>query len=128
MKYTFAFVLIVSLLVSCSNKKDEPGTNDPVLLNSTWRVSYYWDKKDETGNFSTYVFMFGNGGIFMAHQGAAMFTGIWGENNGRLNISFSETNLSKLNNNWLITEKTANSLRLKDDNPQQDDQLYFIKN
>jgi hypothetical protein len=114
-------------LAACSNKKSD---NPPIvdLKQGTWRVSFYWDKKDETSNFTTYAFMFSDGGVLMAHQGASMFTGTWSESNGRLNINFADVTLSKLNNNWLITEKTSSSLKLKDDNPSQDDQLHFTKN
>lgn len=127
MKYLF-FLFLITSLISCSSKKSDnpPGTVD--LKQGTWRISLYWDKKDETTNFTTYIFMFGTGGTFMAHQGAALITGTWSENNNRITISFTDANLSKLNNNWLIVEKTNTSLKLKDDNPAQDDQLQFTKN
>jgi len=36
--------------------------------------------------------------------------------------------LSELNDDWLITEKTLTVIKLKDDNPGQDDQLHLTKN
>lgn len=129
MKTTFyTLILCCSLLTACQKQNDDnPTTVD--LTAGTWRVSYYWDEKDETSDFSSFNFMFLSNGTLMAHtsSGAAV-TGTWSQTSTKLIISFTDPVLSELNDNWMITEKTAASIKLKDDNPAQDDQLHFTKN
>lgn len=127
MKYTAA-VLILLLIASCSNKKEDTPAGEPNLKDGTWRVSFYWDEKDETNDFNGYALMFGDGGVLMAHKGAAMTTGTWSQTSTQLIINFTDPVLSELNDDWLITEKTSTVIKLKDDNPAQDDQLHLTKN
>ena len=72
--------------------------------------------------------MFGDGGVLMAHKGATMISGTWSETSSKIIINFTDPVLSELNNDWLIVEKTSSSIKLKDDNPAQDDQLHLAKN
>ena len=126
MKYSI-ITLCITLLIACTQKKEEtPGTVN--LKDGTWRVSYYWDQKDETSDFAGYALMFGDGGVLMAHKGSAMFTGTWSQTSTRLIIDFTDPILSELNDDWLITETTSNIIKLKDDNPAQDDQLHLTRN
>jgi hypothetical protein len=125
MRFLFLFFTGITLF-SCSNKKeDNPSIN---IKEGTWRVAYYWDQKDETTDFSGYALMFGDGGVLMAHKGATMMSGTWSETGTKIIISFTDPVLGKLNNDWLIVEKTSSSIKLKDDNPSQDDQLHLAKN
>jgi len=121
-------ILFIATLSSCSNKKEDTPSGDINLKDGTWRVSFYWDTKDETGNFSGYALMFGDGGVLMAHKGAAVATGTWSQTSTKLIINFSDPVLSELNDDWLITEKATTVIKLKDDNPAQDDQLHLTKN
>lgn len=123
----FLFLIFISVtLFSCSDKKeDSPAGN---IKEGTWRVAYYWDQKDETANFSGYALMFGDGGVLMAHKGATMISGTWSETSTKIIINFTDPVLSELNNDWLIVEKTTSSIKLKEDNPAQDDQLHLAKN
>ncbi len=126
MKYSI-ITLCITFLIACTQKKEEtPGTVN--LKDGTWRVSFYWDQKDETSDFAGYALMFGDGGVLMAHKGSAMFTGTWSQSNTRLTINFTDPILSELNDDWLITESTSGTIKLKDDNPAQDDQLHLTKN
>ena len=129
MKKVFILLLLSASLAACTQKKDATDNNTNAdIKNGTWRISYYWDQKDETSNFSGYILMFIDGGTLMAHKGAAVATGTWSETSNKLNINFSDPVLSELNDDWLVTEKTSTSFKLKDDNPAQDDQLHLIKN
>ncbi len=123
----FAIFLLTTLLFSCT-KTSVDISNNVDLTNGTWRVSFYWDQKDETSNFSAYSFMFLSGGTFMAHTSTGAITGTWSLSSNKLIINFTDPILSELNDDWLITEKTTTSIKLKDDNPAQDDQLHFTKN
>jgi hypothetical protein len=128
MKKIVALALFAVLLVSCTREKGTDASNNTDLKNGTWRINYYWDQKDETSNFSGYILMFANGGVLMAHKGSAVATGTWSETSNKLIINFSDPVLSELNNDWLFTEKTTTTLKLKEDNPAQDDQLHLVKN
>ena len=74
--------------------------------------------------------MFNSGGQLMAHANSgAVVTGTWSETSTKFTINFgSDPVLSDLNSEWLKTERTGTVIKLKDDNPSQDDQLHFIKN
>lgn len=124
----FTLILCSSLLTACQKQNDNNTTNVD-LTAGTWRVSYYWDEKDETSDFASYNFMFLSNGTFMAHTSSgAAITGTWSQTGTKLIISFTDPLLSELNDDWMITEKTSTSIKLKDDNPAQDDQLHFTKN
>lgn len=123
----FAILLFTTSLFSCTKTSDD-ATNNVDITNGTWRISYYWDEKDETSDFSAYYFMFLSGGTFMAHNNTGAITGTWSLSSNKLTINFTDPMLSELNDDWLITEKTTTSIKLKDDNPAQDDKLYFTKN
>lgn len=120
-----AFCFVV--LLSCKSKKEEtPGTFN--LKDGTWRISYFWDEKDETTDFTGYALMFGDGGVLMAHKGSTMYTGTWSQTTTRITINFTDPILSELNDDWLITETSTTGVKLKDDSPSQDDQLHLAKN
>ncbi len=121
-----AAILLTVTFFSCTKKSDN--NSNTTITTGTWRISLYWDKKDETSNFSSYTFMFNSGGELMAHKSATVITGTWSETGTRLTINFTDPVLSSLNGNWLKTEKTSTGIKLKDDNPLQDDQLHFVKN
>jgi hypothetical protein len=128
MKYLFILISSSFIFLSCTSKKDDTPTSGIDIKQGTWRISYYWDQKDETSNFTTYTIMFAEGGVLMAHKGATLYTGTWSETSSKLIINFTDPTLSELNDDWLITEKTNASIKLKDDNPAQDDQLHLTKN
>nr|WP_294904877.1 hypothetical protein [uncultured Lacibacter sp.] len=127
MRNTLLILLLATLLAAC--KKNGTENNNPVDITSgTWRISYFWDVQDKTSAYSNYYFMFLNGGTFMAHGSSSTITGTWSQTETRININFSSTPLSELNGNWLKTELTTNSIKLKDDSPSQDGQLQFTRN
>jgi hypothetical protein len=121
-------LLLPLFFASCKKEKGTDNTGNLNLKDGTWRITYYWDQKDETANFSGYIFMFTDGGVLMAHKGPAFETGTWSETSNKLIINFTDPLLSDLNDDWLVTEKTATSIKLKDDNPARDDQLHLVKN
>jgi hypothetical protein len=124
-----ALTIIILALIFNSCTKDN--TTDPT--NTTpptgqWRIHYYWDEKDETSNFSGYTFDFQSGGVLKATKGVIFVTGTWSETSTKFIIDFgTDPVLSELNDDWLKIEKTATSIKLKDDNPAQDDELHFSK-
>lgn len=128
MRYTLLLLSLVIVLAAC--KKTDTDNNNPVdITGSSWRISYFWDAQDKTANYNNYYFMFENGGILMAHgPTGAMYTGTWSQTANRININFSTSPANDLNSDWLKTEFTNSSIKLKDDSPSQDDQLHFVRN
>lgn len=122
------YVLLLFITLSC--QRESVNSNNTEALSGTWRIQYYWDQKDETSNFNAYYFMFISGGVLMAHtNNGSTVTGTWSESATKFTINFgSAPVLSELNSEWLKTERTGTIIKLKDDNPSQDDQLHFIKN
>ena len=127
MRNTLLYFLLFISIASCkkSGTTDEPSVN---ISDGTWRISYFWDQQDKTSNYSSYYFMFLNGGTFMAHGSSTTITGTWSQTGTRININFSNPTMSDLNGDWLKTELTNSGIKLKDDSPSQDDQLHFVKN
>jgi hypothetical protein len=119
-----------TLLSSTCSKNDDvvsPGTGGNIT--GAWKVSFYWDNtKDETSDFNGYAFTFNSNGQLVAVKGSATVTGSWTETSSKLIIDFgADPVLSELNDDWLKTEKTTTSIKVKDDNPARDERLEFVK-
>lgn len=127
MRNTLLYFLLFISISSCK-KTGTTETPSVDISNGTWRISYFWDVQDKTSGYSSYYFMFSSDGTLMAHGSSGMFTGTWSETGTRININFTDPALSDLSSNWLKTELSSTSIKLKDDSPSQDDQLYFVKN
>lgn len=120
-----------TLLSSTCSKNDDvvsPGTGGNIA--GSWKVSYYWDNtKDETAKFSGYAFTFNSNGQLTAVKGSNTVTGSWTETSSKLIIDFgADPVLSDMNDDWLKTEKTITTIKVKDDNPARDERLEFVKN
>ncbi len=117
------------LLASCSKSEDATNiVNQPNSIDGSWRISYYFDNTDETADFAGYTFSFNSNGQLTAANGTNTITGTWSQTSSKLVISFgTDPFMSELNDDWLIEEKTSNSIKLKDDNPAQDDRLQFSR-
>ena len=127
----FSALLLVTLFTtlqssSCSKSDDMAAIAPPIA--GTFSVSLYWDKKDETSKFSGYTFAFNSGGQVVATKGATNINGTWSESSTKLSINFgTDPVLSNLNKDWVKEEKTALSIKLKDDNIASDQRVQFIK-
>ncbi len=129
LKVFAAIVLTHTLMSSSCSKSDDVAPAPGGTVTGSWKVSYYWDKKDETSNLAGYSFSFNSNGQLVAAKGGTSVNGTWSETSSKLIINFgTDPVLSEINDDWLITEKTATMIKLKEDNPLQDDQLHFIKN
>ncbi|HMJ48285.1 MAG TPA: hypothetical protein VK498_13215 [Ferruginibacter sp.] len=126
--YAIGFVFFISTLLSSSCSKNDDILSTPGTIAGSWKVSLYFDSRDETSKFTGYTFNFNDGGQLVATNGTNSVTGTWSQASSKLNISFGVTPVfSDLNDDWLIEEKTSTSIRLKDDNLSQDDKLQFTK-
>jgi hypothetical protein len=124
-------VFFTTLQSSSCSKSDDLATinTNTTPIAGSWRVSLYWDKKDETNKLNGYSFSFNSGGQVTATKAGVVVNGTWSESSNKFTINFgADPVLSDINDDWQKIEKTATSIKLKDDNPLQDDQLTFIKN
>jgi hypothetical protein len=113
---------------TCSNN-DAIASNTSGTPGGTWRVSLYWDSKDETYKFSGYNFTFVTGGQVTATNGSSTVSGTWSESSSKFTLDFGADPLfSKISDDYLKEEKTASSIKLKDDNPLKDEKVQFIRN
>ncbi len=121
--------LFTTLQSSSCSKSDDVVISTTGTPAGTWRVSLYWDSKDETSKFTGYNFTFSSAGQVTATNGSSNVTGTWSETSSRLTLNFgSDPLFSKISDDYLKEEKTIASIRLKDDNPLKDERLQFVKN
>lgn len=122
---SISLMLITSTIISCTRTVDTPTAN----TTGNWKVSLYWDKKDETTDFTGWTFEYGGAAQLKATKGTEVVTGQWTIHDGnRFQINFgTHAVLGKLNDDWLIEENTSSSIKLKDDNPTKDERVQFVK-
>lgn len=126
--YLVALIISTQVLQSSSCSKNDDQSVIAGDYSGGWRVSYYFDNSDETYKFTGYSFTFNNGGQLTATNGSNTVTGTWSTGSNKLIINFGTTaDFTKLNDDWLIEEKTNSSIKLKDDNPARLDKLQFTK-
>ena len=134
-----ACIFLCSLFAfSCTNSNDtlpSPTTDTTQIITQQggWKVTWYWDKdKDETTDFSGYVFHFRDTGTFDAVRNGSTTSGTWeirtsSDSSQRLVIvsGSAAKPLSNLDDDWLILNITDNKIELKDDNPDHLEELTF---
>ena len=127
MRQLLLYLLLFVFISSCKKggTTDEPAVD---IKDGTWRISYFWDVQDKTSTYTSYYFMFLDGGNLMAHGSSNTYTGTWSQTSTRISINFSGSPMNDLNGDWLKTELNGSSIKLKDDGASQDDKLYFVKN
>lgn len=128
-KFNILTLLISGVLAfgSCTDDDQISTNNTP---QGTWKVSWYFDKdKDETHDFAAYTFEFLNDGTFVANMpDGSIRLGTWIQTSSKLEISINGTKpLDNLNDDWLILEMNAVTIRLKDDNGIHLVELTFEK-
>ena len=105
-----AFVALFSL-VSCTKNDDNSGSNNNGATPAAgiWKISYFFDKQDETSNYSSYTFEFGSNGSLSATNGSQSWSGTWStgfdDSKDKFLIDFSGTvpsALAELEEDWLI--------------------------
>ena len=111
--------LVLLIAMSCNGSDDDLSSPDNVSQTLTagngWKVSWYWDKdKDETNDFSGYVFHFRDNGDFESVGNGSTVTGTWritsNDGSQRLVIASGSATkpLSDLDDDWFITSQSDN--------------------
>lgn len=107
-------MLLAGLLAACNHGNDDnPGPNGNPPAAGTWRISYFYDKQDETSNYAGYTFEFGSSGALTATQGGQTWSGSWStgfdDSHNKFLIDFNgnpPSALLELEEDWHILEQT----------------------
>ena len=122
--FSLSIVFFVLLLITLTGCKKEDNPVNPssnikeILTSGTWRVTYFFDDKDETNHFTGYTFTFLNNGTVTASNNITTVNGTWNtgtdDSNNKLYLNFvSNTTFEELNEDWHVIEKLNNKIRLE---------------
>jgi hypothetical protein len=116
-------LLILFLLFSFIACNDDPTPsliNDNSTVLGTWKVKSYIDNKgrDQTSNYTAYTFNFLENGALEAVKSGAKTKGTYsnltdsGKQKFIINMINANSELTELNEDWIIVEKTASQITL----------------
>lgn len=101
--------LLLVFLFACKKSDDNPGGNNVTPPPGSWKITYFFDKNDETANYAGYTFEFGANGNLNATTGIQDWPGSWqtgiDDSANKLLIDFSgavPSALSDLEEDWRI--------------------------
>ncbi len=124
MKSTIIFLTILTggVLTSCDknlNPVTTPENLEETVQQGNWKITYFWDDKDETYHFNGYEFTFEDNGVITASNGTSVYNGTWStgtdDSTVKLNINFSApAEFEDLSDDWHIMTKTDNLIELND--------------
>jgi hypothetical protein len=116
-------ILLISAFTSCTNSDDNSSGgngNNQTPNAGTWKVSHFYDKKDETGNYASYTFEFGTDGSLSASNGSQTWSGTWqtgfDDSADKFLIDFNGTlpsALSELEEDWRIIKIEDNFMHFE---------------
>jgi hypothetical protein len=109
---------IDSSIDDCEDSGGGPTPTFLSVLNSgSWHVSYFYKDQDDTAEYTGYNFTFISNGTINVIKNTNNSNGSWlvytdsGEN--KIDLSFDNSNLEELMEDWIITEYTATTIHLK---------------
>lgn len=111
---TLSLLSSTLFLFACGKNNDDntPGGSNPPAA-GIWKITYFFDKKDETANYAGYTFEFKPDGALLAQSGGQTWNGIWSTNcddsANKFCIFFSvpvPSALAELEEDWRIISKT----------------------
>ena len=118
----FVFVAVLSTASMCNedekNEKSNQGL-ETTLGYGTWRVTYFFDMQDETGDFSGYSFQFNDDGVAIATKSSLSVQGSWNtedssDGNSKLYIDFGVGEpLEELNEDWKVVGNSGAKVTLE---------------
>jgi hypothetical protein len=117
-------ILLTTVFSACSKKEDTASVSTPtssLLVQGQWRVTYFNNNGgDSTAAYSSFAFIFTAGGSVAAFNNFFAINGTWStynddsRNNLLLNFPLILSQISALNDDWHIIEKTSTKLRMQD--------------
>ena len=121
-KFLPLFLLSSVAFASCDDKSSSNNSNNNNVTPASgiWKVSYFFDKQDETSNYSSYTFEFGSNGSLTASNGSQTYNGTWAtgidDSSNKFLIDFSGTipsSLSDLEEDWQIIKIESNFMHFE---------------
>jgi hypothetical protein len=114
-------LFLLAALVSCTKSDDDnSGGNNPTPSAGTWKITYFFDKKDETSNYAGYTFEFGANGSLSATNGSQTWPGTWqtgvDDSANKFVIDFTgavPSVLSELEEDWRIITMNDNFMHFE---------------
>lgn len=90
-----------------------------VVQSGKWKVTYYFDDKDETSDLNGHVFEFKSANLLTSTKGSNVYNGTWSttddDSSKKLVINFSSPDeLLEISDDWKIVEMTDSKIRLED--------------
>ena len=116
----FTCLFLIGLSTSCSNPMDDNnnGGNSNLTISGQWVITQYLDRqKDETSNFTDFVFRFETNGGLIAQNFGNSYVGSWAtgvdNSKSKLIIAFSTPDkLLEISEDWEILSKTDIKMEL----------------
>lgn len=129
-------IALVTLTVACNKDSSNPlsKSNDPVTP-GTYVITLFTDNSNGniTSQYSTYTFQFNSDNTITATNGVTTTTGTWSQRNAheneaaKLEISFNNGPLEKLDKGWEVISITSTTISLRDDDTSSNEALTFQK-
>jgi hypothetical protein len=115
-------LLMFASFASCTTNDDNSsgGNNNGTPAAGQWNVSYFYDKQDETSNYTGYTFEFGADGSLSASNGSQSWSGTWqtgiDDSANKFLIDFTGTvpsALTELEEDWRIIKIEDNFMHFE---------------
>jgi len=115
-------LLMFASFASCTTNDDNSsgGNNNGTPAAGQWKVSYFYDKQDETSNYTGYTFEFGADGSLSASNGSQSWSGTWqtgiDDSANKFLIDFTGTvpsALTELEEDWRIIKIEDNFMHFE---------------
>jgi hypothetical protein len=124
--------LIKNAVDTCPDNSIKPLDFIQILMNNSWRVSYYFKDNDRTLNYDGYKFAFTSDYKAIATKNGVNYYGTWetkiDDGIRELKIKFESDLLHKLDEDWKMIEFNDSQLRFRnEDDDNENDYLYFEK-
>jgi hypothetical protein len=113
-------LFIVFSFIACQDDSASSLINDNSTVLGTWKVKSYIDNKgrDQTSNYTAYTFNFLENGTLEAVKSGAKTKGTYsnltdsGKQKFIINMINANSELSELNEDWILIEKTDKQMTL----------------
>lgn len=122
LRLSIIFITLFFLALTGCKKEDNPINSSSnikeILTSGTWRITYFFDDKDETAHFTGFNFTFLTNGTVTASNGSSNVNGTWNtgtdDSSNKLYLTFvSNATFEELNEDWHVIEKGGNKIRLE---------------
>lgn len=134
MKTSIIILLSAIIFISCNKEEDSIADVNKTITSGSWKVSYYYDDKDETSDYSSYSFEFNSDGTVEINNSSSSSSGTWstyssdGKNKMKIDLGNSDP-LQELNDDWIVSENNDNSIKLEDESGDGSmEYLHFLRN